>query len=386
MTIYYEESRISSITFVKTENDLKSKLSESQNSNLIINPEISIPIYGTNYPSVLQELINERAKLIAAANEIELGGKADLNTTCLGSEADLGLKNLESPILGPKDLLKEQIARATATNEFKDTDTNETSISNSEIQNTKSNSDIQLQQQINDKVEAIDLSTKIENCEARNHIIEINNTISDIKKQINAQADIELQKIIDNILNLQNAESLKTIIINAESSIFHDIEFSIDSNKVEINSQSVHQEPLSGISLGNSVMLDSLMEQHFVILPGRKSSNIKSNLNQNHGCIDAIAINGLMNSPKIMSEYSVGKLINAISKNKKLKNLDIYIIHSALKVNIITYHGLSDVNIPCYAIGKGEILSVFFRYLALTFFPYMTICDSSESVDYKYDI
>ena len=365
MTIYYEESRISSITFVKTEDDLKSKLSESQNSNLrgeadldttclIINPEISIPIYGTSYPSVLQELINERDKL---THEIELS--------------------------------KEQIAKSTAANEFKDTNTNiklnETSISNSEIQNTKSNSDIQLReqhQQINDKV-ATDLSTKIENCEAQKRIT---NTISDIKKQINIQADIELQKIIDNILNLQNAESLKTIIINAESPIFHDIEFSIDSNKVEINSQSVHQEPLSGISLGNSVMLDSLMEQHFVILPGRKSSNIKSNLNQNHGCIDAIAINGLMNSPKIMSEYSVGKLINAISKNKKLKDLDIYIIHSALKVNIITYHGLSDVNIPCYAIGKGEILSVFFRYLALTFFPYMTICDSSESVDYKYDI
>lgn len=356
MTIYYEESRISSITFVKTENDLKLDLQNS--SNLIINPKISIPIATvneTNYLFKIQELTDERENL---THEIELSKEE--------------IEIIKSNSSKENEVRPDSLAFNTSSN----TTSNETFAATSTNYEQQLNSDIQI---INNKIS--ELNNKIEN--NSKHIIEINNTISDIKKQINAQADIELQKIID---NLQNVESISSIIINAESPIFHDIEFSIDSNKVEINSQSVHQEPLSGISLGNSVMLDSLMEQHFVILPGRKSSNIKSNLNQNHGCIDAIAINGLMNSPKIMSEYSVGKLIDAISKNKKLKDLDIYIIHSALKVNIITYHGLSDVNIPCYAIGKGEILSVFFRYLALTFFPYMTICDSSESLDYKYDI
>jgi hypothetical protein len=198
---------------------------------------------------------------------------------------------------------------------------------------------------------------------------------------------ITLNDILNSISNLDS--NIKTFVINAESPIFNDIVFSIDSNKVEINSESIHQDPLSGISLGNSVMLDSLMDQHFVILPGRQSSNIKicgQNVNQNHECIDAIAKNGLMNSPKIMSEYSVGKLIEAIAKNKKLKNLNIYIIHSALKVKLLNYSGISSINIPCYAVGRGEILSVFYRYLAITFFPYMAVYDSNESVDYKYDI
>lgn len=198
---------------------------------------------------------------------------------------------------------------------------------------------------------------------------------------------ITLNNILNSISNLDS--NIKTFVINAESPIFNDIVFSIDSNKVEINSESIHQDPLSGISLGNSVMLDSLMDQHFVILPGRQSSNIKicgQNVNQNHECIDAIAKNGLMNSPKIMSEYSVGKLIEAIAKNKKLKNLNIYIIHSALKVKLLNYSGISSINIPCYAVGRGEILSVFYRYLAITFFPYMAVYDSNESVDYKYDI
>ena len=196
-----------------------------------------------------------------------------------------------------------------------------------------------------------------------------------------------LNDILTSISNLDS--NIKTFVINAESPIFNDIEFSIDSNKVEINSESVHQDPLSGISLGNSVMLDSLMDQHFVILPGRQSSNIKicgQNVNQNHECIDAIAKNGLMNSPKIMSEYSVGKLIEAIAKNKKLKDLNIYIVHSALKVKLLNYSGISSINIPCYAVGRGEILSVFYRYLAITFFPYMAVYHSNESVDYKYDI
>ena len=69
-----------------------------------------------------------------------------------------------------------------------------------------------------------------------------------------------------------------------------------------------------------------------------------------------------------------------------MKDLNIYIIHSALKVKLLNYSGISSINIPCYAVGRGEILAVFYRYLAITFFPYMAVYDSNESVDYKYDI
>ena len=227
----------------------------------------------------------------------------------------------------------------------------------------------------------------LKNFSNKSEIFRIDPNFEDSVQNKNENIQFSLNDILNSISNLDS--NIKTILINAESPIFNDIVFSIDSNKVEINSESIHQDPLSGISLGNSVMLDSLMDQHFVILPGRQSSNIKicgQNVNQNHECIDAIAKNGLMNSPKIMSEYSVGKLIEAIAKNKKLKNLNIYIIHSALKVKLLNYSGISSINIPCYAVGRGEILSVFYRYLAITFFPYMAVYDSNENVDYKYDI
>ena len=206
----------------------------------------------------------------------------------------------------------------------------------------------------------------------------------DTLKIINSDSELELNNIIEEISKYP--ESIKNIIINAESPIFNDISFSVDSNKLEVNSESVHQEPMSGISLGNSAMLDSLTDNKFVILPGRKTSNIKSNLNQNHECIDAIAANGLMSSPNVMSKYSVGRIILAISNNKNLKDLNIYIIHSALKVKLLQGQGLSTNNIPRYAVGRGEILSVFYRYLAIIFFPYMTVYDSINNINYKYDI
>jgi len=217
---------------------------------------------------------------------------------------------------------------------------------------------------------------------------EIESELENINSEI-TKLNSSIKQIFDNILtdisHLPPSPEF-TILINAESPVFSDIEFSFDATKVEVNSNTLHQEPLSGISLGNSAMLDSLMDQHFVILPGRKSSNIKSNLNQNHECIDAIAANGLMNSPKIMSEYSVGRLIQAISNNYNLKNIKFKIVHSALKVYNLHYSGISTINLPCYAVGKGEILSVFFRYIALTFFPYMTVYDAVNNIDYKYDI
>ena len=224
---------------------------------------------------------------------------------------------------------------------------------------------------------------QIKNIQLKIH--DLSTQLYSLKTQMYSKADKDFDNILNEISQFKENE-IETIIINAESQVFHDIEFTIDSSKVEVNSESVRQDPLSGVSLGSSTMLDSLTDDKFVILPGRKSSNIKSNLNQNHECIDAIATNGLMNSPKIMSEYSVGKLMEAISKNKNLKNLRIYIIHSALKVKILHYSGISTINIPCYAVGKGEILSVFFRYIAITFFSYMTVYDSSDNIDYKYDL
>ena len=198
---------------------------------------------------------------------------------------------------------------------------------------------------------------------------------------------ITKEKNINDILtDLQKMTDIKTIIIDAESNIFSDIEFKVDNTKIEVNSETLKQDVMSGISLGNSVMLDAIADQKFVILPGRKTGGIKNNLNQNHDCIDAIASNGLLSSPKVMTEYSIGKILNEISNNHNLKELNLYIIHSALKVDKLNGNGINTYNIPRYAVGRGEILSVFFRYIALLFFPYLSVWNSLNDDNIKYDV
>ena len=72
-----------------------------------------------------------------------------------------------------------------------------------------------------------------------------------------------------------------------------------------------------------------------------------------------------------------------IDRNPASK-LDIWIVHPALKVNKLEGVGVK-YNTPRYAVGEGEILSVFFRYIALIFFPYMSIY-AEDDIDHKYDI
>ena len=173
------------------------------------------------------------------------------------------------------------------------------------------------------------------------------------------------------------------VIINAENPIFSDIVFSIDKSKVKLNSQNIKQNIMSGATLGSSNMLDAINEQKFAVVLGRKTANLRNLQNQNHDCIDALVSNGLMGSPKIMSEYSVGKLLIRLSKlNQKM---NFYIVHSALKVNSLSGYGISTYNVPRYSVGDGEILSVFFRYIAILFFPYLSITNSND-IDYKYDL
>lgn len=173
------------------------------------------------------------------------------------------------------------------------------------------------------------------------------------------------------------------IIINAESEMFNDIKFIYDHDKENLNSKNLKQEVLSGCSLGSSSMLDAIQAKEFAINPGRKGSGIQSlHHNQNHEIIDAIAINGLLYSPNVISEYSVGKLLIKLSD---LNEFYIYIVHSALSVDVFDGIMPYSYNIPRYLIGKGEILSVFFRYISLLFFGYMSVYDNVD-IERNYDI
>ena len=194
----------------------------------------------------------------------------------------------------------------------------------------------------------------------------------------------KLNEVINEIRNLKNNKDDKNmnLIINAENPIFSDIKFTIDKSKVKLNSQNIKQDIMSGATLGSSNMLDAISEQKFAVILGRKTANLRNLQNQNHDCIDALVQNGLMGSPKIMSEYSVGKVLIELTKFDKL---NLYIIHSALQVNSLEYNGISVYNVPRYIIGDGEILSVFFRYIAILFFPYLSITNISDT-EYKYDL
>ena len=221
------------------------------------------------------------------------------------------------------------------------------------------------------------LEAKQKEIEFKNSKI-INSKLNEVIDEIRNLKKQNLDKSIDKTSKNKNIN----IIINAENPIFSDIKFTIDKSKVKLNSQNIKQNIMSGATLGSSNMLDAISEQKFAVILGRKTANLRNLQNQNHDCIDALVQNGLMGSPKIMSEYSVGKILIELTKFDKI---NLYIIHSALQVNSLEYDGISVYNVPRYTIGDGEILSVFFRYIAILFFPYLSITNISDT-EYKYDL
>ena len=214
--------------------------------------------------------------------------------------------------------------------------------------------------------------------------------LSDISNPYDITKDaVSIDDVLHNIQKIVLPDDVCIpVIIDATSCVFADIVFNVDTTKVKVNSETLKQDVMSGASLGSSVMLDAIAADKFAILPGRKSANLQSNVGQNHDVIDALATNGLMGSPKIMSEYSAGKVLMELSKlidRYPTTKLDIWIVHPALKVNKLEGVGVNIYNTPRYAVGEGEILSVFFRYIALIFFPYMSIY-AEDDIDHKYDI
>ena len=192
----------------------------------------------------------------------------------------------------------------------------------------------------------------------------------------------ELDEMINKI-NECDKTKLITFIIDAKSPAFNDIVFKFDEDKKKLDSGNIKQDVMSGISLGSSNILDAIQLKEFAINPGRKTSGINSiHQNQNHDVIDALATNGLLYSPKIISEYSIGKIL--IEMNK-LNSFKLYIIHPSLKADVFDGIAPCSYNVPRYNVGEGEILSVFFRYISLLYFGYMSVYDNDD-LERNYDI
>lgn len=175
-----------------------------------------------------------------------------------------------------------------------------------------------------------------------------------------------------------------TLIVNALDDSFRDIVFEIDDKHTGEDSKNIKtQEVTSNAYLGSGNIINSFNKGTFVIIPGKKSASIqKLNQNQNNDVIDALAVNGLLTSPKPMVETSVGQLMNKLAK---FESFDIIFVHPNLMTDRIEGIYPSISTVPPFEVGKGEILSVFFRYLCLRFFGYTAIHDETNR-ETLYDI
>lgn len=210
-----------------------------------------------------------------------------------------------------------------------------------------------------------------------------------ISKASNSSGCVDNTNCVDssNSSDSSNPSGCINIVIDSESPAFSDIHFNVNERNVEMNSETLKQEVLSGGTLGSSQMLEAMSTKSFVINAGRKGANIPTCHNrQNHDVLDAIAANGLLYSPQVISSTSVGKLLLHISEN--INAFKIYILSQYLKVESFDGVAPSTYNVPRYAVGHGEILSVFFRYISLLFFGYLTVneIDGESESDRIYDI
>ena len=175
-----------------------------------------------------------------------------------------------------------------------------------------------------------------------------------------------------------------TLIINTESKLFNDVEFEVNQDHVGENSkkhkndQDINQQMISSAN-----QLEAFSNNKFTIVPGKRSANIHLyHPKQNHDVIDSIARNGLMVTPKVSTEISVGKLFNILCTKK---SFNLIMVNKNLEVSIRESKYPNDYVEPAYTVGKGEIVTVFYRYICLYFFGYTSVSNENDR-DRIYDL
>lgn len=168
-----------------------------------------------------------------------------------------------------------------------------------------------------------------------------------------------------------------TLIVDSESSDFNDIDFEIDKeHEGESNKNNKTQDVMSGQLLGSSVVISAFNDEKFVIIPGKKNANIQNQSDKyNNEILDSLAVNGLLMSPHGMIQYSVGRMVQKLTQ---FNSFAVIILNKNLMTDKIDCIYPSILSIPSYIIGKGEILTVFYRYLILTFFGYQSVHDEAD--------
>lgn len=201
-------------------------------------------------------------------------------------------------------------------------------------------------------------------------------------KDININ-DSNIKTTIDSINDIKSDHF--SIIINAESELFNDVNFEVNQEKIGESSKSTNktQDVCRDVLLGGSQQLEAFSNSKFTIIPGKRSAGIQNiHPKQNHGVIDSIARNGLMVTPMTSTQFSVGQLFNILAKKN---SFNIIILHNSLEIPIREANYPGEYVEPAYTVGQGEITTVFYRYICLYFFGY-TLVFNEQDRDRIYDI
>jgi hypothetical protein len=178
-----------------------------------------------------------------------------------------------------------------------------------------------------------------------------------------------------------SSDSLIKIFINTTSKEFDDIHIlTSEDNKFEASDkiQKDIQKPL----MGASDNLEAIKTNQYSITRGKKNANIQNlHLFQNHEVIDSLAVNGVMMGPKTELN-SIKTLFNKISK---FNSFELTLYNPNLLVEEIESPSPTLFSVPVVVSGKGDILNIFYRYICLYFYSYMSIKDMFDS-DSKYEI
>lgn len=209
--------------------------------------------------------------------------------------------------------------------------------------------------------------------------------------------DCNLKKSILNLLNYNDYNTLdlekkypfeykdEEIKIVSSSSIFSDIEISIDKSDKNISTSLYKPDKdfLKKASLGKTTQLDAFSENKFAIIHTKKTAGIESKIrNQNHDVLDTLAINGVMKSPETKKPLSIYKLVRKLEKFDKF---NIVFIHPSYEVRCMNAEYPCEQIIPAYRINEGEILAVVYRYIVVYFFGYCSIFTDSM-LEWRYYI
>lgn len=176
-----------------------------------------------------------------------------------------------------------------------------------------------------------------------------------------------------------------SLLIDATDPIFNDIRFEEDESEKGGSSKTIldSTDLDKTIIMSGSKQLTAFNGNLFIVNKSKRVAGIDvQSKKQNHDVIDNIARNGILCTPTISSNLSVGILFNELAK---FNSFDLIIVHPALEDTVREGTAPSEYVMPIYTIGQGEITAVLYRYICTRFFSYIGVFNE-EDREHAYDL